>query len=365
VFAKRFPVVVTALLLAALAVSTPRPAAAADGYTVTDLGALPGKPYSGEWQQTINNAGVVAAYANSNVDDLFFDNYVGDSPYIWKDGTITPLPELPGATDTIPFHINNNGTVVGRSTQPGAPNHPVLWDHGVIQVLPELPGDNKGGAVSINDRGEAVGYSANTMTGIRSAVVWYKGTVSQLNPLPGGGGWDEAIAINENGHKVGYSGPGPGQGMEHIALWHKDGSVFDLGTLGGAWGEAIQINNKGQVVGFSATASNPNGEPFLWENGVLTDLGNFGGDIFGQALDINNKGQIVGLSAGDPSDITTYHALLWEHGVLTNLQTKIPADSGWQLLAAAGINEHGQIVGEGLHNGILRACLLTPKRRSE
>ena len=118
-----------------------------------------GKPYSGEWQQTINNAGVVAAYANSNADDLFYDSFVGDSPFLWYNGTITPLPELPFATDTIPLHINNNGQVVGRSTQPGVPNHPVLWDREVITVLPELPGDNKGGALTINGRGQAAGYS--------------------------------------------------------------------------------------------------------------------------------------------------------------------------------------------------------------
>src|SRR5436190_19902379 len=43
-----------------------------------------------------------------------------------------------------------------------------------------------------------------------------------------------------------------------------------------------------------------------------------------------------------------------------DLQTKIPADSGWTLLGASGINEHGQIVGNGLHDGILRAFLLGP-----
>jgi len=316
-FAKRFPVFVSALLFAALALFTPRPAAADDRYTVTDLGSLPGKPYSGEWQQTINNAGVVAAYANSNADDLFFDTYVGDSPYIWNNGTITPLPELPNATDTIPLHINNNGQVAGRSTPAGDNNHPVLWDKGVIQVLPELPGDNKGGALTMNDRGQAAGYSANTDTGIRRAVLWHKGTVSQLTPLPGGGGFDEALGSNEKGQFVGFSGPEPG--MEHIALWDKDGSVYDLGTLGGAWGDGYKINSKGQVIGQSATASNPNGDPFLWKNGVFTDLGNFPGDTTGVALDINNKGQVVGWSAGNPNDETTFHALLWENGVITNL----------------------------------------------
>jgi len=361
-FGRRLAVFVSALLFAALALAAPRPAAPGDGYTVTDLGALPGKPYSGEWQQTINNAGVVAAYANSSADDLFYDAFVGDSPYIWNKGAITPLPEPPDATDTVSFHINNNGQVVGRSNAPqfGEYNQPVLWEKGGIQVLPLLPGDDKGAALSINDRGQAVGYSANPGIGIRRAVVWYGGTVSQLSPLPTGGMWDEAVGLNEKGQFVGYSGPAPGQ--EHIALWEKDGSVHDLGTLGGAWGDAFKINNNGQVIGQSATASNPNGEPFLWDNGVITDLGMVAGDTFGQALDINMKGQIVGLSAGDPNDESTYHALLWENGVMTDLQTMIPADSGWILLAAAGINEHGQIVGGGLHNGVLRACLLTPNK---
>jgi probable HAF family extracellular repeat protein len=359
VFAKRFPVFVSALLFAALALSTPRPAAAGEGYAVTDLGALPGKPNSAVWQQTINNAGVVVAYANARADYLFNNNLDGDSPFLWQKGTITPLPELPGATDTIPEHINNNGTVVGRSTPPGAANQPVLWDRGVIHVLLELQGDDKGNALTINDRGQAAGYSGNSGTGDRHAVVWYKGTVTQLTLVHVGDTYDEVLGINEAGQMVGWSGPRPGQ--EHIAFWDKDGSAHDLGTLGGAFGDGYKINNKGQVVGTSATASNPNGDPFLWDDGVLTDLGYPTNDVFGVAADINNHGQIVGLSASDPGDPTKYHALLWENGVMTDLQTKIPADSGWQLVWALGINERGQIVGVGFHQGNLRACLLTPK----
>jgi probable HAF family extracellular repeat protein len=290
----------------------PQPAAADDGYTVTDLGALPdkGKPYSTTWQQCINNAGVVAAYANADPMSLFFNGFIGDSPFISNNGTITLLPELPDAIGTTPEHINNNGQVVGRYTPAGAYNQPVLWNQGVIQVLPVLPGDNRGNALTINDRGQAAGYSANTTAGTRLAVVWDKGTISVLTPLPGGGGFDEALGLNEKGQTAGWSGPAPGS--EHIAFWDKDGSVQDLGTLGGAWGDGYQINKKGQIVGQSSTATNPNGDPFLWDNGVLTDLSYPTGDVFGVALDINNQGQIVGMSGSDFSNPNTYHALLWE-----------------------------------------------------
>jgi len=42
--------------------------------------------------------------------------------------------------------------------------------------------------------------------------------------------------------------------------------------------------------------------------------------------------------------------------------TLIPNDSGWHLTRADGINNHGQVVGKGIHNGHTRAFLLTPIR---
>ncbi len=206
-----------ALALAALALSSIRPAIA-DRYTVTDLGELPGLPFTSVWQQTINNEGDVAAYANSNADDLINEPFFGEASYLWRNGVITPLPGLPTSIDTIAFSLNDLGQVVGRSTPSGERNHAVMWEHGVIHLLGELPGDNKSGALEINDRGQAVGYSQRPVAdgNDRRAATWYRGKVSRLPSLPGGGGFDEGLGINDKGRIVGFSGPS--SGLEHIAV---------------------------------------------------------------------------------------------------------------------------------------------------
>src|SRR5947209_4402419 len=57
-------------------------------------------------------------------------------------------------------------------------------------------------------------------------------------------------------------------------------TVTDLGSLGGSFSAANAINNRGQVVGLSFNATPDPITPgatelraFLWQNGVMTDLG--------------------------------------------------------------------------------------------
>ena len=54
----------------------------------------------------------------------------------------------------------------------------------------------------------------------------------------------------------------------------------------------LGINDRGQVVGASGTASGSQ-HAFLWQDGVMTDLGTLGG-IDSVALGINDRGQVVG-----------------------------------------------------------------------
>ena len=105
--------------------------------------------------------------------------------------------------------------------------------------------------------------------------------------------------------------------------------ITDLGSLAPAdsafcrGSEAVAINARGQVVGWSRTGSArfwvcPT-HAFLWEDGVMTDLGTLGG--WGRnsfATHINGRGQVAGYSW---IDAETYHAFLWEAGTMQDLGT--------------------------------------------
>ena len=56
-----------------------------------------------------------------------------------------------------------------------------------------------------------------------------------------------------------------------------------------------------------------------------------------------------------------YHAFLWSRESMRDLNALIPSGSGWVLSEANGVNDAGQIVGYGTHNGDVRAFLLNPQ----
>jgi probable HAF family extracellular repeat protein len=63
----------------------------------------------------------------------------------------------------------------------------------------------------------------------------------------------------------------------------------------------------GKAIGWSFNASRVQ-QAFLFENGVMTDLGTLPGDNQSIAQGINNRGQVAGYSAPDSS---VWHAVLW------------------------------------------------------
>ncbi len=252
-------------------------------------------------------------------------------PFLWQNGVMTKLPTLGGANGYA-YMINNRGEVVGlaenNAQDPGCPVHqfePVVWENGEIHALPTYPGDPVGVAAQINDNGQVAGAS---------------GACAAFNPNSG-------LHLVEN----------------HALLWEKDGSVHDLGNLGGTGGiagnHACALNNRGQVVGHSELTSDTTFHGFLWtrETG-MRDLGTFPGDAASLALGINDRGDVVGASLD-----TSFNprALLWENGVVTDLNTRIAANpSGLHLLLALSINSRGEIVGLAATSTGLHGFLATP-----
>lgn len=205
-------------------------------------------------------------------------------------------------------------------------------------------------AIGINDAGQVVGGSY--LPGNNGhAFLWDDGTMTDLGTL--GGRTSGAFAINESGQIVGTAFTNNDE--QHAFLW-QNGVMQDLGALGGYPSNAYGINDAGQVVGGGHTGGNGS-YAFLWQNGAMQDLGTLGG-IFSQAFAINDAGQVVGHSRNATGE---RHAFLWENGQMKDLNTLIPADSGWELIVANGINKRGQIVGMGLIDEEAHAFLLTPR----
>lgn len=121
--------------------------------------------------------------------------------------------------------------------------------------------------------------------------------------------------------------------------------VIDVGPFGSPrFGGKPQINNPGQVVGKGINA-------FLWEKGVIQDLGTLPGGTGSAARGINNLGQVVGEATKEVVDPITSansfrnYASLWENGVTQNLGTLAGGNNVHAQSSALDINDRGQVVG--------------------
>jgi probable HAF family extracellular repeat protein len=310
--------------------------------------------------------------------------------------TVTDLSLL-GRVEGPAYGINAAGEVVGWAGRPRTgPTHAFLYDGSVMNDLGTLTGDGASFGTGVNDASpvEVVGISSGA--GGDRAFLWQDGVMTDLGTL--GGAMSGATGINNAGEVVGGSDFVGGQFGQSHAFLYRDGVMTDLGTLGGTFSYAYGINNEGDVVGTAATDYFNVVHPFLYQDGQMMDLGSLGGS--GYAYGINDVGQVVGFSVTTTGD----HAFLWDNtngmqdlgtlggntstarginnfgqvvgstgtgaflysdGVMTDLNTLIPPDSGLFLYTAYGINDAGQIVGGATgpdHH--THAFLLTPDGNS-
>jgi probable HAF family extracellular repeat protein len=292
-------------------------------YTVTDLGTLGGNSYASD----INDAEQVVGWYDSSS--------WSEHGFFWQNGEMTDIAAI---CSPIPFppRINNSGQIAGNCNTDA-----VLWENKTTTNL------NLTYAYDINDRGKVVG-----MLDRRPVVLDKQGRITDLGSL--GGFIGNVQGINNRGQIVAVASD-TNLEEQNTFLWN-NGDLTDLGKLFYVSPlPPARINNSRQIVG---TLSAQQGQiALLWQNGQVIDLGSLGGGN-SYAHDINQAGKVVG-SSSTSSGVT--HPFVWSNGRMRDLNNLSFPKSRWELQVALGINNKGQIVGYGTHNGKIRAFLLTPR----
>ncbi len=291
-------------------------------------------------------------------------------PYVWRAGVVEEIPILPDVpTFGRGFGVNNSGVVAGESGN--GPSKPFRYESttDTIDDLGSLPGGSGGVANDINDAGTVVG-AANNGQSVRAFVS--DGTPGDPledlgTPLGTTDSFARAYGVSPSGVIAGVA-RNDSDTTSEPTLWLEDGvggyTPTTIGSpAGSVFGEAFAATDDGRAVGRYSDPVSGQTRAFFYDGTSSVDLGLLPGVSFdnARALDLNEAGQIVGYVA----DFDTFPsfggaAVLWKAGAIFDLNSLIPADSGWNLLSANAINTHGQIVGFGTFGGDTRAFLLTP-----
>ena len=333
------------------------------GFAVVDLGPVVAGRSGGA--TGINASGAASGFTTGSS---------GASQAVSTDGSsafqAVDTSRLPGAASSVANAINSSGDLAGTFYSASDKTfHAFKTTAGQAIDLGTFTSGSFRGAdtfgVGISGSGEVVGTArlgGGTQVVFRSSI---PGQVSTIL-LPGNSSVGQAAGVNESGTIVGTYLNAQGvarvftaignQAIDLLAQYPTQG--FGLNSSGGA------INNQGSVVGsgdfggqshaFIAATDQTTGVKSLIDIGVI---GGFGSS---RAVGINDNNQVVGSldNQGKSS-----HAFLWDQsfGLLDLNSLLAPADQKvWTLTSASGINNSGQIVGQGLFNGQSHGFLLNP-----
>ncbi|MFM0515458.1 beta-propeller fold lactonase family protein, partial [Paraburkholderia sp. RL17-373-BIF-A] len=334
----------------------------AQNYTITALGTLGGTTSYG---YGVNANGQVAGASSSTAGKA-----LPLTAFLYSGGLMKNLGAGAGSSA---LSINASGIVAGFSFV--KPNSPVTHAFVTRATGGLIDLGTLGGPLSvanaINANGQVVGSSTTGGLSVHAFLINAPYTPNSMKDLGTlGGPISVATAINDRGQVVGTSLKKDSL-TTHAFLINSPyaaDSMQDLGSLGGLVTIATGINNSGQVVGSSMLKGNQAIHAFLLNTaplGTTTDLGTLGGS-FSQANAINAAGKIVGNSYTAKNAAS--HAFIYQSsaqggsGRMVDLNTLIPATSGWVLNSATSIADNGTITGYGTFNGQTQAYLLVPAK---
>jgi hypothetical protein len=284
-------------------------------YTIADLGV------SGR-AKDVNNHGQVVGYFEHQLDCC----NTTISGFVWSSSTgIQLLPEFEPRRRYLANAINDNGIIVGASSNPPLGNIALLWENGTVSGL------GAGTAVDINNNDEVLFHDAKLFS---------NGSTTTLSGL------DVAYQINNVGQVIGdVTGTD-----SHDFLWD-NGSISVIGDPSWQDSSAAAINDSSQIVGSYFSEDIFGVHAFSIVNGVWTDLGR------GFAKALNNSGEIIGRS---PQLRPVYFDP--ELGALLLQDLVVDMGDFSSLTDVHSINDQGQITGYGRINqgSEYHVFLLTP-----
>jgi probable HAF family extracellular repeat protein len=337
-------IAVSAVVIFALPTTASAVIVVSPPYRVTDLGTV---------------SGAISPSALGINDRGEVTGSTGLTAFYWGPHTgMIDLGKPAGFDSAAGVSINNIAQIAVSTDKTPSPGdyqgHAFRWNGGVYQDLGTL-GGTFSTANGIDQSGRVTGY-AYTSTG---AIHAYRSTTgSSLADIDSlGGNYSLGYGINAGGSVVGQAYNANQQ--YHAFLWTGSGAMQDLGTLGGTQSQANDISDSGIIAGDSSTTNNNAYHAFVLQGGVMTDLGSLSSQSsYGYA--VNNAAQVVGNYTDDQS---YGHPYVWDSASgMRDLNTLLDPITGanWIISTANDINNSGQIVGQGFHNGEVRAFLLTP-----
>jgi probable HAF family extracellular repeat protein len=367
----------------------PEAAKARTRYQVSNLPSVGGTSSGGN---SINDLSWVAGYSR-------YPNRNRHAA-LWRNSLLTDLGTLGGPNSSVAWNVKNTaGILVGISqtltpepvenwssrnfystpNNVGYINLGFVWEGGPMRALPNFPGGNNGFATGANNLRQVVGWAE---TGVHDPTcccqdeerhqvfqflpaMWTLGPpADQIHELPliTGDTSGAATAINDNGQIVGISGicdQAEGRRTaKHAVIW-ENGGVTDIGNFGAEWWNTpTAINQHGDVVGFAGDPANVDGPltAFIWteDNGIkaLKPLrGRVPEHVDSEAYGINEARQVVGVSC----DAENCLAVIWDHGVYPTDLNDLKGDYSAILETAKDINDNGEITGRAITDPVTGA----------
>lgn len=354
-------------------------------YTITEIAMPPGDV--GIQPRAINDRGEVVGYVESvrlEPRNRFGGVTVVTRAFLWRSGTMTApfAPSKSKGSDVLA--INNKGDILGRLLSVRAsggdrcvllrggreyelvpPYRSLLRPHRSLLIEPS----------ALDDTGLVVGDAeapAGPLDSRYRACLWRSPGKRPLI-LRGGTG---AFGIDGSGRiGLAQSKTVDNEAYTCEVSLYDHGRVTRIGPRSGfPRVVALAMNRSGDVLLEASTSDwyQANFEKaFLWSKGVLMALPLLAdrmGTEGAQVARMNDSLVVVGtasrLVSPPPHGVArlSYYAICFDcrTGLYADLNSLVPASSGWTLEQATGINDRGQIIGVGQHRGKKGAFLLTP-----